>query len=214
MEKILLITRPEHDAGTRYLSRWTERIINGAKNRGVRVIDLHRQQAERKRFLGTLKKSNPNLVVLNGHGNENTVTGHDGQAILTETDGSIANGKIIFARACRSAKILGPKLVASGVIVYLGYKEDFWFKYNTGDISRPLEDKTATLFLEPSNHLVISLLKSHSAGEANRKSQELYKKSIERLLVEGPLSEDYDNIGILFWNMMNQVCVGNEDAIL
>ena len=177
------------------------------------MIDLHRQQAERKRFLGTLKKSNPNLVVLNGHGDENTVTGHDTRVILTEVDGSIVSGKIIFARACRSAKILGPKLVGSGVIAYLGYKEDFWFKYNTGDISRPLEDKTAALFLEPSNYLVISLLKEHSAGEANKKSQELYRKNIERLLVEGPLSEDYDNIRILFWNMTNQVCVGNGNAV-
>lgn len=212
MEKLLLITRPEHDPGTRYLSRWSEKIINEAKNKGVRVIDLRRQQAERKRFLGTLKKSNPNLVVLNGHGNEKTVTGHDGQDILTETDGYVVNGKIIFARACRSAKILGPKLVVHGVIVYLGYKEDFWFKYNIRDISRPLEDKTAALFLEPSNYLVISLLKGHSAGEANKRSQELYKKNIGRLLVEGSLSENYDTIGLLFWDMINQVCLGNENA--
>ena len=63
MEKLLLITRPEYDPGTCYLSRWSEKIINEAKNKNVRVIDLHRQQAERKRFLGTLKKTNPNLIV-------------------------------------------------------------------------------------------------------------------------------------------------------
>ena len=79
-------------------------------------------------------------------------------------------------------------------------------------MSRPLKDKTAALFLEPSNYLAISLLKMHSAGEANKKSQGLYRKSIERLLVEGPISEDYDNIRILFWNMINQVCIGREDA--
>lgn len=212
MGKILLMTRPEDDPGTRYLSKWSEKIIDEANNKGVRVIDLYREKANRKRFLGTLMKSNPSLLVLNGHGNENTVTGHNMQAILTEIDGSIVSGKIIFARACRSAKILGPNLVARGVVVYLGYREDFWFKHNNRDISRPLKDRTAALFLEPSNHLAISLLKGHSAGEANKKSQELYKKSIERLLVEGPLSEDYDNIRILFWNMINQVCVGNENT--
>ena len=58
MGKILLITRPEHDTGTRYLSRWSERIIDEAKNKGVRIIDLHKEQASRKRFLGTLTKSN------------------------------------------------------------------------------------------------------------------------------------------------------------
>jgi len=76
-----------------------------------------------------------------------------------------------------------------------------------------LEDRTAALFLEPSNYLVISLLKGHSAGEANKRSQELYKKSIGRLLAEGPLSEDYDAIGLLFWDMINQVCLGNENAV-
>jgi len=212
MGKTLLITRPEHDQGTLYLSKWSEKIINEASNKGVRVIDLHRQKAERKRFLGTLKKSNPSLVVLNGHGDENTVTGHDMQVILTEIDGSIVSGKIIFARACRSAKTLGPNLVTRGTSVYLGYREDFWFKYNTKDVFRPLEDKTAALFLEPSNYLAIALLKGHSAGEANRKSRELYKKNIERILVEGPLSEDYDARVILFWNMTNQVCIGREDA--
>ena len=212
MGKIILITRPEHDLGTRYLSKWGKEIINEASNKGVRVIDLHRQRAERERFLGTLKKSNPSLVVLNGHGNENMVTGHDTQAILTEIDGSIVSGKIIFARACRSAKILGPSLVTQGVIVYLGYKEDFWFKYNTRDVSRPLEDKTAALFLEPSNRIAIYLLKGHSAGEANKRSRELYKKNIGRLLAEGPLSEDYDAIRILFWNMMNQICIGKEEV--
>ena len=51
MGKLLLITRPEYDPGTHYLSRWSEEIINEANDKGVRVIDLHRQQAERKRFL-------------------------------------------------------------------------------------------------------------------------------------------------------------------
>ena len=212
MEKLLLITRPEHDPGTLYLSKWSEKIIHEARDRGVKVVDLYRKQAERNRFLGTIEKSNPKLIVLNGHGDEKTITGHDGKVILAETDSHLISGKIIFARACKSARILGPALVSGGAVAYLGYREDFWFKYSFKDIFRPLADKTAALFLSPSNYLAISLLKGHPAGEANKKSKELYKKNIERLLAEGPVAEDYDAIRLLFWNMINQVCIGDENA--
>lgn len=213
MGKLLLITRPEHDPGTLYLSKWSEKIINEARDKGVRVIDLHRQQAERNRFLGTIEKSSPKLIVLNGHGDEKTITGHDGKIILAETDSRVVSGKIIFARACLSAKILGPTLVSGGVVAYLGYREDFWFKYNIKDISRPLKDRTAALFLEPSNYVAISLLKGHRAEAVDERSRGLYKKNIERLLAEGPLAEDYDAIRLLFWDMLNQVCLGDKNAV-
>jgi len=56
MGKTLLITRPEHDAGTRYLSKWSEKIIDIAKDKGINVIDLHREKAGRDRVIGTLEK--------------------------------------------------------------------------------------------------------------------------------------------------------------
>lgn len=213
MGNSLLITRPEHDFTTRYLSRWSEKIITEAKNKGRNVIDLLRGKANRKRFISTLEKRGPGLVVLNGHGSENSVMGHDNEIILKEGDGGAISLKIIFARSCKSAKILGQNAIAHGATTYLGYKEDFWFRYNPAKISKPIEDKTAALFLEPSNHLVISLLKGHQTGYSNKKSRVLFRENIEKLLIAGPSTEDYDAIRYLYWDMINQVCLGKKDAI-
>ena len=210
----LLITRPEHDITTRYLSRWSEKVIKKASRKGIDIIDLCRDKANRKRVIGILEKRNPNWVFLNGHGSDNLVAGHNNEIILKDSDKKAVNLKIIIARSCKSAKGLGRKAIAHGAIAYIGYKEDFWFSYNTAKISRPLEDKTAALFLEPSNHIIISLLKGHSTGHANNKSKALFRRNIEKLLIEGPIAEDYNAIRHLYWDMTHQVCLGNQDATL
>ena len=43
----LLITRPEHDFTTRYLSKWSEEIIGEAEKKHIEVIDLNGEKAER-----------------------------------------------------------------------------------------------------------------------------------------------------------------------
>lgn len=212
MENSMLITRPENDCTTRYLSVWSKEVIDEAKKKGINVIDLWRGKANRKRVISTLEKRAPRLVFLNGHGSDKFVRGYDEEIILKHSDRKAVKLKIIFARSCKSAKILGQKAITQGATAYLGYKEDFWFTYNIAKISRPLEDKTAALFLEPSNYLVISLLKDHSTGYANNKSKALFRKNIEKLLIRGPSAEDYDTIRYLYWDMINQVCLGSEEA--
>ena len=103
----LLITRPEHDAATHCLSKWSEKIIDIADKKNIKVIDLHREKANRGRVAGILKKGIAKLVVLNGHGSDTSVHGHDNETILKEDDSDVVKDKIIFARACRSAKKLG-----------------------------------------------------------------------------------------------------------
>jgi len=214
MAKTLLITRPEHDCATRYLSTWSEEIIQKGKKKGICVIDLYRDKANRARVVGTLEKTNPKLVVLNGHGSENSVKGHNGEVILKADDKKAVKDKIIYARSCKSAKKLGQKTIADGAKTYLGYEKDFIFTYNTNKISKPLEDKEAALFLEPSNRIPLSLLKNHTAGEANEQSKVLFRKNIEKLLVEGSSSEHYSAITYLYWDMINQVCLGDKEAVL
>ncbi len=208
----LIITRPEHDFATRYLSRWSEHIIEEAKSKHAKVIDLHREKAARKRIVGILKKEKTALVVLNGHGDRDKVAGHQDEVILESTDDAAFQSKIIFARACRSAKTLAELAVKRGALAYLGYKEDFWLMCDQSKVSRPLEDKTAALFLEPSNHVPIALLKGHTAGDANNRSKNLFRKNIERLLLQGPSADNYGATRLLYWNMINQVCVGDENT--
>ena len=82
----------------------------------------------------------------------------------------------------------------------------------TANVSKPLEDKTAELFLKPSNHIPLSLLKGYAAGAANNRSKELFRRNIQRLMIEGPASGDYYTLRYLVWDMNHQVCLGDEKA--
>lgn len=212
MVKSLLITRPDHDYTTNYLSKWSKEIIKEGQDKGINVIDLDGDKANRERVIGTLEKRSPGLVVLNGHGSQDYITGHNNSVILEGNDKKAVENKIIYARSCKSAKVLGEKTISHGAKAYLGYDEDFMFLYSRDKVSKPLEDKTATLFLGPSNQIPLSLLKSHSAGEANEKSKILFKKNIEKLLIDGPSSEHYKAITCLYWDMIHQVCLGDKKA--
>lgn len=46
-DNTLLITRPFYDPATTYLSVWSEDIINHAKDKNLRVIDLKQKDANR-----------------------------------------------------------------------------------------------------------------------------------------------------------------------
>jgi len=213
MKRTLLITRPEHEAPIYYLSKWSEKIIDIAKDKGIDVIDLHRKKANRDRVIGTLEKRGPKLVVLNGHGSDISVQGHNNETILREEDSKAVKDKIIYARSCRSAKRLGQNSIIQGALAYLGYNDDFVFLFDEINLRKPLKDKTAELFLGPSNYIPISLVKGHTAGDANNRSKGLFRKNIERLIIEGPSSDDYNAIRYLLWDMTHQVCLGDEKAI-
>lgn len=215
MSKSLLITRPEHDLTTRYISKWSEKIIKEAQNKRVEITDLQKEKANKERVLGILKKKAKltMLVVFNGHGNDSAVTGHNNEPLITKDNASALASKIVYARSCQSAKGLGQAAVTAGAIAYLGYQEDFIFLIDEDKISKPLEDNKAALFLEPSNYVVTSLLKGHSVANANNRSKNLFRKNIEKLLVEKSSSDNFYAAGFLYWNMTNQVCLGNGGAI-
>ena len=211
MASSVLLTRPDHDITTRYVSRWSEKIIDEARNKGCDVVDLSGNKANRKRFIGTLKKKSPKLVVLNGHGDHDVVTGYDNEPILNVSDEDVA-GKIIYARSCESAKTLGKECVKLGASAYLGYDEDFIFWWDDEKVLHPLEDETAALFLNPLNLVPLALLKGHTAEQANKKSKNLFAKNIERLVVAGSSDPDYHLIRYLYWDMKHQVCLGDSNA--
>ncbi|MEK7540812.1 MAG: hypothetical protein AAB529_01035 [Patescibacteria group bacterium] len=213
MVKTLLITRPKHDITTRYLFYWSHELIDLAKEKGFSVLDLDDKRANAKEFNSMVRKHEPSFVFINGHGDENVVCGQDNE-ILVEADKNeeIFSSKIIYALSCKSAKILGRKSIEKGALVYIGYEDDFIFFRDNERISRPLEDKTAALFLEPSNQLVRSMLKGHSAEDSFNRSKNKFYENIKSLLS----SESSDNFLVpwLLWDLKNQVCLGKKDAIL
>jgi hypothetical protein len=144
---------------------------------------------------------------LNGHGNKNKVTGQNHEVLLSLGDNeSVLKNKIVYALSCKSGKALGPGSIESGACSYIGYEEDFIFLYDEKMINCPKEDKTAELFLEPSNQAMTSLLKNHTAREAHENSKQSFVKRIRKMLSSQATQTESSAVRCLIWDMESQVC--------
>lgn len=207
--KTLIITRPEHDPGTKYLSHWSKKVIRVAEEKGVNVIDLHQDKAERKEFEGRIYKTNPSLVFLNGHGSEDCVTGHDNKVLVKAGENEkLLKDRITYAVSCDSAEKLGKSCIDKDT-AYIGYKKSFIFNFNPKYINRPTDDERAGRFLDASNQVPLSLLKGHSAQEASERSKEVFRKEISLLFTSFHSDPDSrEDVKDLWWDMQCQVCLG------
>jgi Zn-dependent peptidase ImmA (M78 family) len=68
--KKLLVTLPDHDDATFYIFHWSKPILEEAERRGVKVLKLEGEKANRKTFFDFLNSHNPSFLILNGHGDE------------------------------------------------------------------------------------------------------------------------------------------------
>ncbi len=208
----ILITRPEHDPLTRHLSRWNNKVIEAAEQKGNNVVDLRREKANRKEFEGRINKIDPSLVLLNGHGDEDSVTGHDNEILVQVGDNEhLLKNRITYAVACSSGKSLGPSC-ADEKTTFIGYDEYFILNLDREHLNDPLQDKRAEKFLEPSNRVAISLIKGRTCREASENSKRAFKKNIRSLLILSSDPDALDDAKDLFWNMNHQVCLGNQEA--
>jgi len=78
--------------------------------------------------------------------------------------------------------------------------------------TKPLEDKTAKLFLDPSNCIGSSLVKGHSADEAYQSSQKAHRRIISESLTSESKKDNQTYLPYLFWDMRHQICLGNKEA--
>lgn len=213
MSKKLLITRPEHDDTTHYLSNWSKEIITEAKSKGIDVLDLHKKRANKIEVTSMLSKQKPGLVIFNGHGGDNVVGGDQKEPlIIGGNNESLLKDKITYAISCKSAKKLGPKSINAGAKAYIGYDDDFIFIYNPNKITHPLKDDTAKLFLGPSNELTISLIKGNNVEESCKRSKQHFQENINKLLSSESTEQETSMARYLWWDMVHQVCHGNEKA--
>lgn len=211
----LIVTRPQHDVPTNYLSCWAEEIIKLAKEKGLDVIDLVRDKANRKELEGRIRKLSPELIFLNGHGDEDCIAGHDDEILIKAEDNHyILKGKITYALACKSGKVLGRKISEGNEATYIGYSDDFIFISDNNYTAKPLSDPKARPFMESSNHVMVSLLKGHSAQEASEKSKNAFKEHLTKLMSSSADPDSSNTAKYLWWNLHNQVCLGNGEAKL
>lgn len=202
MSAIFLITLPDHDDTTHYLSAWGKDIIKTAEETGLKVLDLPGSKANRKEFEDKIITLSPKLIMLNGHGDDNLVTGHkDEPLVKVGVNEKLLKEKIIYALSCRSAKILGSESIKCGALSYIGYQDDFIFMYEPELFSRPHLDKTAGLFLDPSNMLVESLIKGNNVEESCKRFRTAMIKNFNK---SASTSETDPSIArFLWWNLRN-----------
>ena len=209
----MLITRPNHDITTNYLYVWSDFIIDCAEKLKKNVVDLVGKRANYKEFNSIVKKVKPRFLFLNGHGDAETVTGFNNEPLIKLSENpDLLYKKVVYARACSSAKKLGRESVKKGCEAYLGYDEDFVFMVDDDSILKPVSDKIAEMFLKPSNQVAISLIKGSTTGEADKKSKEVFKKNIQQLMLSTTPNWQKDLIPYLLWDYNHQVCLGNQTA--
>jgi hypothetical protein len=207
--RMMVITRPEHDETTRYLSAWSGILLKEAKRAGFDVIDLHRKKANRKDFEGRVKKLDPQLVVLQGHGNERCVTGHENEPLVTAGENeTVLDGRVTYAVSCNAANVLGASVASRGHAAFIGYRERFVFSYRFDRIHRPLDDDRAAPFMEMSNQVTRCLIKGHSAEEARQRSLDVGMDNVKRLMSTASNPDARFDAFNLLWNIRHCVCLG------
>jgi len=207
----LIIVRPNYEITTRYLFAWAEEVIKLAKEKGVEVFDLAKDKANKNELVSRIKKIQPELVFLNGHGKDDCVFGQNDKVLIKANENhKVLNKLITYALSCSVAKVLGKKIAQAPKTFFIGYKDKFIFVIDAKYISKPKEDPKAKPFMQSSNQAMISLLKGHTPKEASKRSKEKFKENLKLLSSES----DADSLQIaqcLWWNMKHQVCLGNKD---
>lgn len=213
MTSRMLVTRPNSDRTTRYISEWAKKVISFAEQNGCDVLDLEGKRANRKEFESMIRKHGPAFLFLNGHGNSHAVTGQNEESLVqAEVNEESLKGAVTYALSCSSGSVLGPKAVQAGARAYIGYREEFIFLFDELRRTRPAQDGLAAHFCEASNQVAISLLKGHTAKEAHENSKQAFARGIRKLLTSQATGQESAAIRYLFWDLQHQVCLGDGEA--
>jgi hypothetical protein len=208
-----LVTTPKSDSTTRYISAWAEKTIKELESKNLQFIVLAKERATSSILDSMLKKHSPSLLFLNGHGGPDWICGHNNEILIEVGKNEIAlKGAVTYALSCSSAQTLGPAAVKAGASAYIGYAEDFIFFISPDKMSRPLGDKTADMFLIPANHVIVSLAKGHTTGEATMAARGYFLKSIQKLITSEATENDQTYMRYLAWDMKSLVCHGDRMA--
>ncbi|MFA6548990.1 MAG: hypothetical protein WCT39_03555 [Candidatus Margulisiibacteriota bacterium] len=211
----LLVTRPQHDDATAYLSAWAEEVISTAKQRGIEVTDLRDTNANKTCLGQAIEENAPRLVFLNGHGGADCVFGHENNILIkVEDNHDLLAGKITYALACNAGQELGPRISETADSAFIGYSDKFIFPYSRSHVATPQNDPVARPFMAASNKVMISLLEGRRAQEASDLSKNSFLEEYNNYLSSDAGAAEAQIAQCLWWNMSKQVCLGEGDARL
>lgn len=211
MTKALLVTRPDHDDAVSYLYAWSEKVVDKAKSKKFIIYDLVGKSATKKNFNNTLK-NHPSLIFINGHGSSHIVTGYGNEQLINafEINPNLA-GSIFYARSCMAGDRLGPSLVKHGVLAFIGYNQNYIMVSSQDFVKKPLQDKLAALFLNPSNSIMLALINGKTAAIADQKSKNAMRRNI-RLVLKSRVRDRQQIAAFLWHDIKYQVLSGNAQS--
>jgi hypothetical protein len=202
----MMATFPEHDTTTYYLSKWGEISANAARDHGIEVIELKGEKATRKNLESYLSKFPFCMVFLNGHGDQDTVTGHKNEPlVISGVNESILKSTVTYAISCSTASRLGDSSIRAGAHCYVGYTNDFIFLMDENSYTRPLQDKVAALFLAHTSVFMNTLFKGNTVAEAFEKA----KKSLWENITVAESTGNTDLLSWLLWDYNSFVAKGD-----
>jgi len=215
MNRIILVTRPKYDDGTEYLSYYASLILKKADELEISNKDFEGKDANSDKVTKFIEKQDPKLLVINGHGDENSIDGHREVLFSVNKNLEFLKGRITFARACHSAVNLGKEAVKNNDGCFIGYVSPFSFWINEKWSAKPSNDKTAALFLEPSNKIVESIIDGFSTEKAEEKSRKMMIENMKKILKmeEKKEPEAMGLLQVLWNNFDGQVLLGNGSAV-
>jgi len=119
---------------------------------------------------------------------------------------------IIYARSCDAGITLGKRLIKDRAKAFIGYNRKFILGYTPQKLTRPLSDSLAKLFLEPSNLVVTTLIKSKTAQAAQDRSKQAMWKNFRRMTANRASSQMRYTARWLWSNYKSQVLYGDAKA--
>ncbi|MGD9276235.1 MAG: hypothetical protein PVJ67_03620 [Candidatus Pacearchaeota archaeon] len=214
MKKGILLTAPRHDIVTEYLSIFSAPIEDVCRKKNVFCKTLKGKSVNKEEFTRAMNKLDCKMVFLNGHGSEEAIAGHKDEIIVTAGENEeILKERIVYARSCEAASILGEKIIKNSNGCFIGYTLPFEFYYNENWVGNPIKDKTAKLFLESSNLVPLSIIKGNSSEEAHNRAKKQMLKNIKKVL-RTKTKESFAIAESLWNNYLGQTILGNKKIYL
>lgn len=169
MDKRILMTNPEEDDSTFYLSKWSRLIVEESERRGIRLIERKREKTNKKEVENIIKSKNPRFLILNGHGDQFTIRGYKLEPLIKFGENEyLLKNKITYSIACNAASVLG-RNCADNKTSFVGYLSEFIFAYDTNKMANPLKDELAKPFFESTNLVPISIVKGFTVKMSVKK---------------------------------------------
>ena len=137
--------RPSFDLPTRFMNFWLGLAKQDVAGLGFQVLDSSGEYATSYSFFDTMQTYNPDIVIADGHGDSNSLTGQGLQEVLRAcTNNEVLSGKVMCAVSCLTGQGLGPDSRNKNATAYVGWVNEFtWVVSPEGD---PANDPVAYCF--------------------------------------------------------------------